>query len=905
MTVYFSPEYSGYCYTGLEQAPGMVAFDKQVVETAGLLCLLELHAGYHWCQRDNSTRIIEYYRAMMEYMSHHHDDILKSSFDIDGLSTAAKCLTWRDRLVMAGWSAGSESAEGRVKTLQGVEKYFDSPGEGERIRQITDAVKDGCLLPKDMTIVIPCDMNLFHPAINGLLGALEGRGVKISQFQTVSHGTQSDLDKVRILLAEGKVADNKLKGDGSFRIYSFPTVQDALLRMSLKDMDRFSVWINRSNKSFDNMLYMQGQPVAGSSTLGGFPVLSQTFIIGLGLFQKPMNLSTMLTWLQLPISPIPWKVRNKLVNEIVKSGGYYNDECRKMRDELVNADKSLEDILNTFMPSMVTPNDVLSEKNVVNVEQLNSFTEAMAAWLRQQVTTLQNKGQETEAEQLSIASKQADSIELLLQDSHIHGEIPFNRLQGWIGSLYEPTTFVQYEAQARCRNVIDNPAKMIARSRSTVWYGFNGSDPISPTYSFLSPREKQEMPHLQLWNEDKERRYRQAMRLVPFLMTEEELVLVTCEDDGAKALPKEPILIQLESAFKNVGEDPITTTPGIPASLKKMMPKVNNHLKNQAGFNIKNSDKLQWPEQESATSLDTLIQNPMDYVINNLLHIDGTGVADMQAVYRTEGNVAHAVIADLFDKKEGVVGSGTYPYIERNVDQHFNETFNRIILSEGAQLLQSENRVDAKILKDQLKRCIVCLLEIIRDNGLHVEACEKNIKYADMGFTPSITITGYLDMRLADDNDRQYVFDLKWTSSNRYEYAIKENRSLQLALYSELVRRQLKKDVVAEAYFLMPRAKLYSTYSFAASDHFEQLALDEDAPKDKTIDMVRNSYAYRRRQIAKGEIEMGEGQLLEKLQYGKDMEDCHLLPLACYKEKNKKEKIKRTNYYSNNRFLKK
>lgn len=899
MTVYFSPEYSGYCYTGLEQAPGMVAFDKQVVETAGLLGLLELHAGYHWCQRDNSTRIIEYYRAMMEYMSYHPDDILKSSFDIDGLSTAAKCLTWRDRLVMAGWSAGSESAEGRVKTLQGVEKYFDSPGEGERIRQVTHAVKDGCLLPKDMTIVIPCDMTLYHPAIQGLLRALEGRGVKITKLQSVDRGTDTDLDKIRVLLAEGKVADHELKGDGSLRIYSFPTVQDALQRMSLKDMDRFSVWINRSNKSFDNMLYMQGQPVAGSSTLGGFPVLSQTFIIGLGLFQKPMNLSTMLTWLQLPISPIPWKVRNKLVKEIVKSGGYYNDECRKVRDELVNADKSLEDVLNTFMPSMETPNDVLSEKNVVNVEQLKTFTEAMAAWLRQQVAMLQNKEQETEAEQLSIASKQADSIELLLQDSHIHGEIQFNRLQGWIGSLYEPTTFVQYEAQAGCRNVIDNPAKMIARSQSTVWYGFNGSDPISPTYSFLSPREKQEMPHLQLWDEDKERRYHQAMKIVPFLMTEEELVIVTCEDDGAMALPKEPILILLESTFNNLGEDPITTTPSIPASLKKMMPKINNHLEDLAGFNIKNGDKLQWPEQESATSLDTLIQNPMDYVINNLLHIDGTGVADMQAVYRTEGNVAHAVITDLFDKKEGIEDSGTYPYIEKNVAQHFDETFNRIILSEGALLLQSENRVDAKILKDQLRRCIISLLEIIRDNGLHVEACEKNIKCEDMGFTPNITITGYLDMRLADDNGRQYVFDFKWTSSSRYEYALKENQSLQLALYSELVRRQLKKDVVAEAYFLMPRGKLYSTYPFAASDHFEQLALDEDAPKDKTIDMVRNSYTYRRRQITEGEIEMGEVQPLELLLYGLDIEECHLLPLACDDGKNK-----RPNYYSNNGFLK-
>lgn len=899
MNVFFSPEYSGFCFTGLKQRTGQVAFDMEVDGLPGLLGLLELHAGYHWSQQDNSTRIIEYYRAMMEYMTHHHDDILKSSFDIDGLSTAAKCLIWRDRLVMAGWSASSKSAEGRIKTLQGIEEYFDSPGEGERIEQMTTAIKDGCVLPKDLSIIIPCSIDMLHPDIQNLLKALEGRSVEISSLQADCQEDDTDLGKVRRLLTEGNVTDKELKGDGSFRIFSFPTVQEALQRMSLRDMDKFDVWINPSNKPMDNMLYMQGQPVAGSSTLGGFPVLSQTFIVGLGQFQKPMNLSTMLTWLQLPMSPIPWSARNKFVDAIVRSGGYYNDKCRNLKTELTESDNKLADVLDTFMPSMETPKDVLSEKNVVDIDWLRAFTKAMATWLSQQVAVLQNKGQETEAEQLAIAFKQADSMELLLQDSHIGGEIPFNRLQGWIGSLYEPASFVQYEAQAGCRNVIDSPGKMIAACNSTVWYGFNGGEPISPMYSFLSPREKEEMPDLLIWNEDKERRYRQAMKLMPFMTTEKELVLVTCKDDVGKPLPKEPILIQLESTFKNLDKEPITTTPGIPDSLKEIIPKVNNHLDDLVGFNIDNGDKLKWPEQESATSLDTLIQNPMDYVINNLLHIDGTGVADMQAVYRTEGNVAHAVIAELFDKKEDVEGSGTYNYIKENVAKNFDGTFNRIILSEGALLLQSENRVDAKILKDQLRRCIGNLLEIIHDNGLHVEACEKNIKCDDMGFKPNITITGYLDMRLADDNGGQYVFDFKWTTSSRYEYALEENRSLQLALYAELIRRQMKKDVVAEAYFLMPRGKLYSTYPFAAGDNFEQLELAEDAPKDNTIDMVRHSYTYRRSQITEGEIEMGEGQALELLPYGEDMEECHLLPLACDSGKNK-----RPNYYSNNAFLK-
>lgn len=900
MKVYFSPEYSGFCYTGLMQKQGHVDFDVEVDGVSGLFGLLELFAGYHWKPQDSSTRTIEYYRAMMEYMSQHPDDILGKSFEIDGLSTASKCLTWRDRLVLAGWSVNSKSAKGRITTLKGIEKYFNCPGDGERIHIILDAIKKGCTLPKDLSVIIPCDISFLHPVLQELLNALQKRGVEVDSLAMPDYNNKTDLDQVRSLLKTGKVESESLKGDGTFQIFSFPSEQDALLRMSLHDMDKFDLWINSSNKAFDNMLYMQGQPTTGSAIGNSFPLLSQTFIIGLGLFQKPMNLQNMLSWLQLPMSPIPWKVRMQFVSAITRSGGYYNEPCRNLRANLIKEDNNLEVIFNTFMPSMETPADVLNEKNIVNVGQLRDFTKALDSWLNQQIAILQSKGRQLESEQLSVASSQADAIAFLLEDKHIGTEIPYNKLQGWMGSLYEPSSFVQYDAQVGCRNVIDSPGKIIAQCQSAVWYGFNGSAPISPTYSFLSPREKKEMPDLHLWDEDSERQYIQSMRVLPFLMTSGNMVLVTYDNINKEQTSKDPILIQLESTFKNINKEPITITPDVPCELIQNVDKVNNQLEDKVGFKINNGDKLQWADCESATSLEGLIQNPMDYVINNLLGIDGAGPADMQAVYMTEGNVAHAVIAELFDKDDEIKGSGTYQYIKEQVSKEFEETFNRILVSKGALLLQSENRIEAKILKDQLRRCINNLLGIMRVNRLHVEACEKGIESNNMEFAHNIKIKGYLDMRLADDNDGQYIFDFKWTTSDRHIHSLEENRSIQLALYAELVRKEISSNVVAEAYFLMPRGKLYSTYPFEANDNFEKVELSENAPSDDTIDMVRNSYNYRRNQITNGNIEMGEGIAVEFLPYEEDREENHLLPLAVDNSFNK-----RINYYSNNQFFKK
>ncbi|EGN57456.1 hypothetical protein PRBRB14_21810 [Hallella multisaccharivorax DSM 17128] len=885
MRIYFSPEYSGYCYLNAEKES--VFFDTDVVNVDGLLNLLELHGGYHWVQDDEATRVVKYFSAMTEYMSKHPKNELSDSFDNDGLSTARACLHWRDLLVMAGWSSSQKSSRGRIEVLSGIEAFFDSPGLGEHMLTTIKHIKSGCTLPEDMEIILPCNKTLLHPMTQSLLDALEERGVKIQTISVPKTENESDLNTVKSLLSEGLCSDDKLKGDGSFKIYSFPTIQDALLRMSLKDMDHFDVWINADNKTMDNMLYMEGQPVAGSILSNSFPLLSQIYIIGLGMFQKPLNLNNLLAWLQLPVSPIPWSTRKEFVDTIVRTGGYYNDDCRKIYEDLTKKDEKLKDTLDAFLPPLKTPDDVLAEANVVNVEELKDFNTAVSSWLRQRVVLLQSQGKSIEAAQVSVASHQAEAIGLLLSDSHIGNAISYNRLQGWMSSLYTPSSFVQYEAQKGCRNVISSPGKMISHCQSTVWMNFNGTDPVKPSYSFLSPREKSEMPELNIWSEENERRYNNAMQLLPFLFTDKQLILVACESDGTQALPKHPFIIQLENTFKNVAKEPLTLTPSIPEELKVDVNKVENGLPENTEFTIEHGNKLKWPTTESATSLGTLIQNPADYVINNLLHIDATGLAEMNDVSRTKGNVAHAVIATLFDHHNDVPESGTYDYITAQVKSSYDKVFNDTILAEGAILLQSENRVEAKILKDQLRRCILRLLHIIQINNLHVVACEKKIYSENMRFAPNINIIGFLDMRLADANDGQYIFDFKWSRSDGYIYTLQEKRSIQLALYAELVRKEINPNVVAEGYFLMPRGKLYSTYDFAPCDEFELVELNENAPADSTIDMLRNSYAYRRQQITEGSIEVGEGQAVEALLYGKDMEDKHLLPLSADNGNNK------------------
>ena len=153
-------------------------------------------------------------------------------------------------------------------------------------------------------------------------------------------------------------------------------------------------------------------------------------------------------------------------------------------------------------------------------------------------------------------------------------------------------------------------------------------------------------------------------------------------------------------------------------------------------------------------------------------------------------------------------------------------------------------------------------------------------------------------MILGDDNNKLFVFDFKWTSSkSKYDNLLKKNGSLQLALYKVMVEKELGREVVATAYYLMPENCLYNISSFNG-DHTKKLEEEDNAGKDLFL-QVKNSYAYRLQQILDGKIELGEGKLAKDLQYDKDTDKKDLMPLR------KRDEVKETNIFSNYKCFKK
>jgi len=905
MTIKYLPAYQGFTYLNLKDQENNLALDVAVNNTTGLLDCLELYAGKHIECLNSKQRIAHYYSALYDYTEKHPQHKLADSFRLDGLGTAKACLFWRDLLVEAGWNGQASKASSRMEVLCEVEKSFNCPGTGERIHSLISHIKNGCSLPPDLTIELGCPEDCLPPSIKALLDILRECEVEIRTPQNETSGG-SNLTLVRQLVCG--LNQNTLtlqQNDDSFRIYKFRQRQDALNWLTLQPTESYDVWIDSNNKDFDNTLRLSGQPVSGSTMKDVLPLVSQLLVIGLNLFPQPMNIQFLLEWLHAPENPLESRLRRPLAEAIIDSGGYYNKECQDVIDNYLKGkydtwedgitEEEKQEIIKSrkrkrckairrFLPPMNKPTDVLSLNDNVNKESVYKFVRLILSWSKNRM--FQNID-ESVKRQLGTIKEQADAL-LLLLEKETQDEIPFAKLQGWINSLYEKQDCPLYDAEQNCRCVVASPALLADKANNTIWCDFYSGAMFPATYSFLSQDEIEILTNegVTLWNAADERRYNAYLQQIPFIMTSGRLSLVVVERDGSTVLPKHPLMILLEQSISNL--DIVIEEPLIADQRYNERKPVDNSLHDAIYLEIKNTDKLKWRDHESATSLDNLIQNPFDYSLQYLMGIRDDGVSKMEQLDRTQGEVAHAIIASLFFKEGKKNDPDT---ILQRVSADYDTAFSDALLEKGAILLLRENRVDIKIMKDRLRNAIDTLLDIMRSNKLHVVNCEKEI-LRGLQFEGDPNIKGYVDMILGDDKDDLYVFDFKWTSSkSHYPDLLKKNGSLQLALYKEMVEKELGRDVAAVAYYLMPENCLYSISSFNG-DHTTKLEEEENTGKDLFL-QVKNSYAYRLHQIKDGKIELGEGQPTDRLQYVSDTTDENLMPLRI------RDEVKETNIFSN------
>lgn len=866
-----------------------VTLDVQVLETQGLLSQLALHAGIHHQISPFPERLTSYHEALLEYDNSEKDNIFHRSIEIESMSVAKTLLRWRDSLALWGWNNQIMlEGCGRLNTLAKIDTYFHDEGIAALLAKLSNQIKlmesVKVAVPqayKNLVIEIPCNFNLLPDYIKPLLSSLRNLGTNIEEN-----------------------TDNLAETPKIITEIHFSQQWKAEAWLAQQEPSAYDVWINTDNKRLDNWLHMSGKPVCGSEMTATNPQITQMFLLAIQLFQRPLNVNTLLQYLFLPEGPLDRMLCRELARIIVREGGFCNEKVQECINIYIEREfkavddetpqertrEQREDDYIKYLPFDLRKDDsalpLAKESDEVDVKALTKFLSAISSYASDKAAKIAAV-QPYDARITQLRSV-AEMTNALLSQIDKLGERArsFTTLNQWAQSLYEDGDFTLYHAQVGSRYVINRPSNMIDKAEKTIWCDFYGDTSTTLSTDFLSNYEMEQLKKLGVlfWNKQNESEFMHLMAGRPIYKTSGELIIITCDQQGVTKLPKHPLYHQLQLHITKL-EDGDALYKSISS---KKIKAVDNHRQEDDDvirFDAK-KHPVNWRSVESYSSLEKLLQNPFDYFMNYTLQFTDASETDVK-LFSTYGNVAHEVVESLFTAEKGEMSLADF------VSSEYEQASRRALIRKGALLLLPRHHLDRDRLMYQLRDCVSKLATIIQENGLTVIQCEQK-EEQDLGFKGGVILQGYIDMLLRDNADNDVVFDLKYAfNKDKYRDVLQKNRTLQLSIYKAmLMNHKNHSQSVRTAYFVMPYGKLFSTDEFVG-ENFEHVTPNKQVD---VMTQLRNGYMERVKEISEGRIETADNKPIRELEYAKSG---NVYPLEeDKKKKSSKNPKKAENLYS-------
>jgi hypothetical protein len=307
---------------------------------------------------------------------HADDAFYKASFEKDDWGVARTLLRWRDLLVLAGWEKNRRGISTKLDKLADIESDFCSNSEADRWVAIANYPDLNTLLTENDSIEVTSNKALIDPIIQKVLDAF---GDKVSYATMVTpHGQDgSNLRLIQNALLENIKLDITTKDD-SFEIVEFDKQEDAYdwFVRTFEDNDNDNcVVVNSDTNTYNSIATRYAKPKVDASIENSNPQLLQLFKLGLSLFERPINAYNLLSYLQLPISPIPGKLRWQLAGNLIKEGGL-NEEWYKTIEEFDFRNDKGKDIRKekcVFLQHI----DSKYEKDIIPIDDIKQYNNAL------------------------------------------------------------------------------------------------------------------------------------------------------------------------------------------------------------------------------------------------------------------------------------------------------------------------------------------------------------------------------------------------------------------------------------------------------------------------------------------------------------------------------------------------
>jgi len=872
--------------TSLEREPSI---NVTWLGSLGLLGFLEREVGLTGNFPDAIDRVSRYSQALKKYLEDNPGAFYSESFITDEMGVAKDLLGWRDELVLLGWRRlAPEGQPQRLEVLARVEKHFANHffhyGIADRWQDLLAALKERPLI-NGFKLIVYDKPEWLHPFF-GQLFSLLMPCIEIRDLnENISVG-ENNLGIVKTLLLGKSVKGKTLKplaDDNSFALLHLKDNHYAadLIADQVRQGFRPLV-ISTDNKIFDYYLMANGLPASGSKLNNSNPLIVQLFKLAAVSLTGPLNVYNLLSLLQSPYLPIPKPLAASLAKRLIEKPGVYNTEWKEIIDryfaEQENAGKD-----SKWLKTKRAEVDLLLDFNFdpdADVRQVKNVYALLKNWAdKHSMLEVYNHSDE-EKDQFAYLSRLSEALLKKLQEEA--EQITSVRLMKIIESIYQPASFPNQTAQAEAVERIASPACLLGNPESVLWLDCYNTMIKAGQYRFLCPEERDFLINLgiRLYSPEDQVKLAYEKEKRGVVAAVGQCILVTVDKHNGEEVSNHPMLSEIITMLP--GAEGVTTTednievltgfaPGFRMSREANLPL------EKLRWEINNPDKLKKRETESASSIDTLIQHPFEWVIKYQGRLSSGNSFTLPELFTLKGIIAHAATESILAKQDhDPEFSLNGAFIRQQLDEKIRE--------EGLVFLLSDMKFEYEELVRKYSFAIKSLFEIIRANNLKVIGCEFP---ADKEIPGIGKVAGKMDLVLQNREGKQFIFDLKWTRNNKkYQKKIDEGKDVQLAVYFALLE-----TMPYTAFFMFDSGKLYSRHSFIGPNVV--LADGKGAFSESgVIARTCNSFRYRWDELGKGEIEIGDGNNLEELAYHNDAETQNLIPLDSYK------KAKSTESYS-------
>ena len=815
-TVRYSPDFTGDCYQNLSSGRCLLGYS--VLADAGLLELLELRLGLPSQSPSANARAIEYRKALSKHVA---GSFYEDSFRRDPLGTAATILGWRDTLLMAGWDPALPWTSPRLAALSVIERDFASttcPGAADRWLKVLSALSSGIPFGKGDRVEVHAPREVLPKVIADCLDAL---------------GTVVDWNP-------GKASGGKLDISGRpVRIVSFTEYADALEWASEQTFAPGTAIINRDGMRLNAVLRRHQMPQLSAWLDGSNPGIPQIFKLGLSLLVDPLNAHNLLSYLQLPVTPLPSALARKLAQALLRDNGLGETwdaaPGKFMKDLSDDEKKDTADRLYRFLFSML---DARRSDGQVSVTAAESFCREVSAWAR---------GCAAADEELPehpffgvLASECEDMLTLLSEEGALMDAELFDK---YIRQIYSPSSLRVDKVCLGGLPVVRTEGSIIDAPEHLVWLSCNGDLANAWPYAFLSAQEKTELKNI-----PEKSVFASAVfaRMVDRLNAAAEVTLCESSYDRGEALREHPAV----TLFRKAGAPERRIDPKAwNGPVSSFTPRLDIDM---------SMDMLgTFSRTESPTSIEKLTEYPFDYYLEDFLGLRDASAAALKDESLTLGLVAHLVFRELVEDGHFDMAEIT-AILNRPADGEddpFIDRVRRAATKVGAPLLLPSSTTLFRSFCATLRKSMDVLLDVLKRNGLTPFRCEEPFD-VDLGGELG-KVRGSVDFIAKTAAGDLVIIDFKYSTGRYYIEKLREDTSVQLEVYSLAMEKKYGLRVAATGYWLFKLNELHTCSSLLAGPHV--IVEPKKANPVPLRQRIEKSMLFRRDEFRSGHFEILEG----------------------------------------------